>query len=72
MAILKSKEISRMSEKEKTEKLAELRMELIKANVSANKMGKIKIREIRRTIAKLLTFMSRKSSEKKNEKTESK
>lgn len=59
MAILRSKDISRMAEKEIKEKLQELRLELIRANVSANKTGKIKIKEIRRTIAKLLTLMPR-------------
>jgi len=60
MAILRSKEISKMSDKEKEEKLKELKMELTRANVAANKTGKIKIKEIRRTIAKLLTFMAKK------------
>ncbi|OGJ21387.1 50S ribosomal protein L29 [Candidatus Pacearchaeota archaeon RBG_13_36_9] len=60
MAILRSKEISKMSDKEREEKLKELKMELIRANVAANKTGKIKIKEIRRTIAKLLTFMAKK------------
>jgi ribosomal protein L29 len=46
-----------MSEKEINEKLKELKLELIKANVTANKSGgKIKIREIRRTIAKLFIY----------------
>jgi len=57
MAILRSKDIAKMSQKERKDKLQELRLELIKANVTANKSGKIKIREIRRTIAKLLTFL---------------
>ena len=60
MAILRSKEISKMSNKEREEKLKELKMELIRANVAANKTGKIKINEIRRTIAKLLTFTAKK------------
>ena len=42
------------------EKLKELKMELIRANVAANKTGKIKIKAIRRTIAKLLTFTAKK------------
>lgn len=60
MAILKSKDIIKMNVQEKEEKLKELRFELIKANVTANKSGKIKIKEIKRTIAKLLTFMAQK------------
>jgi len=54
MAILKSKDIARMNDKEKEDKLKELKFELIKANVAANKSGKIKIKEIRRTIARLM------------------
>ena len=60
MAILRSKEIQKISEKEKEEKLKDLRLELIKANVAANKTGKIKISEIRKTIAKLLTLKAKK------------
>ncbi len=60
MAILRSKDISKMSGKELEEKMKELKMELTRANVAANKTGKIKIKEIRRTIAKLLTFMAKK------------
>jgi len=64
MAILRSKDIAKMTEKEQEGKLKELRLELIKANVAANKTGKIRIREIRRTIAKLLTIMPKKQTEK--------
>jgi len=59
MAILRSKDIVRMSNEEKKQKLKDLKLELIKANVTANKTGKIKIKELRRTIAKLLTFMAK-------------
>ncbi len=59
MAILKSKDIEKMSDKERKDKLKELGLELIKANVAANKSGKIKIKEIRRTIARLM-FMAKK------------
>ena len=62
MAILRSKEIAKMTDKEKENKLKELRLELVKANVSANKTGKIKINEIKKTIAKILTFKAEKSS----------
>ena len=53
-----------MPERDRQEKLKELRLELIKSNVAANKSGKIKIREIRRTIAKLLTFTAKKPETK--------
>jgi ribosomal protein L29 len=65
MAILKNSEIKNMSEKEINEKLEELKLELVKANVAANKSGgKIKIKEIKRTIAKLLTLKGKKPKNK--------
>ncbi len=54
MAILKYKDIKKMSDEERKNKLKELRLELIKANVAANKTGKIKIKEIKKTIARLM------------------
>ena len=45
-----------MSEKEINSKLADLKMELIKDKANAGKGGKIKTKEIKRTIARLLTF----------------
>ncbi len=59
MAILKYKDIKKMSDEERKRKLKELKLELIKANVAANKSGKIKIKEIKKTIARLM-FMAKK------------
>lgn len=56
MAILKSKEILKMSDKEIEEKIKELKLELIKSKVNASKGGKLRIREIKRTIARLITI----------------
>jgi ribosomal protein L29 len=56
MVILKSKDIRKMSQKEIEEKLKDLKMELIKSQVASNKGGKLKIKEIKRTIARLLTI----------------
>lgn len=55
MALLKYKEISKMSEKERKQKLQELKMELVRSNVSANKAN-AKTKEIKKAIARLLTF----------------
>ena len=55
MAVLKSKDIVKMNDKEREEKLKELKQELIKANVSARKSGKIKVKEIKKAIARILT-----------------
>ena len=57
MAILKSKDISKMDRKEMESKLKDLRMELIKANVSANKTN-AKTKEIKRAISRLITFQN--------------
>ena len=56
MAIIRKNELKKMSEKERNEKISELKMELIKEKVNLGKGGKNKIREIKRTIARLLTF----------------
>ena len=52
--IIRRKDIHKMSKEEKVEKLKELELELLKARTNASKGGKIKIREIRRTIATLM------------------
>lgn len=55
MAVLKNNEIVKMSKEDKKTKLAELRMELVKKNVQANKSGKVKAKEIKKAIARILT-----------------
>lgn len=56
MAILKKKDISKMSEKEIQEKIKDLKFELIKNQVSSGKGKKLQTNEIKKTIARLLTF----------------
>ena len=55
MAILKAKDIRKMSKKEREDKFKDLKMELIKANVSANKAN-AKTKEIKKAIARLITY----------------
>lgn len=55
MAVLRKKDIKSMSDKEREGKIKELKLELIKKNAPANKAGKIKNKEIKRAIARLLT-----------------
>ena len=55
MALLKIGEIKKMSKKDREEKLKELRFALIKGSVTANKAN-AKTKEIKRAIARLLTF----------------
>mgnify|MGYP001608735696 CR=1 FL=1 len=72
MAILKSKDIAKMANKEIETKIDELKLELLKSRAATKKTGKSNTREIKRTIAKLLTFkrvleMKNKPVEKKIE-----
>jgi ribosomal protein L29 len=54
--IIRIKDIKKMSKKEIEEKVKELQMELIKNKVASGKGGKLKIKEIKRTIARLHTI----------------
>lgn len=56
MAIIKSKDAIKMNATEIKEKIKELRIELIKARAINKKGGKTSLREIKRTIARLLTI----------------
>ena len=56
MAIIKNQDIKKMSNNEREEKMKELKMELMKEKVNTSKGGKNKIGEIKKTIARLLTF----------------
>lgn len=66
MAILKAKEIKKMGKAEREKRSEELKLELVKARVSASKSGSSKIREIKKTIARIFTFnnLENKSSKK--------
>jgi ribosomal protein L29 len=55
MALLKFKDIQKMDKKAKETKLSDLKLELIKANVTANKTN-AKTKEIKRAISRLHTF----------------
>jgi len=56
MVILRKEDFKKMNEKEIKEKIKDLKMELIKSRVNTGKGGKLKIREIKKTIARLITF----------------
>lgn len=55
MALLKFKNIKKMDKAQIEEKLKELKLELIRANVTANKAN-AKPKEIKRAISRLLTY----------------
>jgi ribosomal protein L29 len=63
MAIIKSKDAAKMTEQERNEKIKELGVELVKSRVKNKAQGKSNPREIRRTIARLLTFNVLKSKQ---------
>jgi len=55
MAVIKHSDVKKLSKEDKVTKLGELRMELIRKNVQANRAGKIKAKEIKKAIARILT-----------------
>lgn len=63
MAILRQKDIVKMTDKERETKLGELKMELVKAGVTANKQN-AKTKEIKRAISRLLTYKNANTSTK--------
>lgn len=56
MALLKNKDIKNMSNEDRMEKLKELRLELIKKYSPSQKSNKIKAKEIKKAIARMLTL----------------
>ena len=67
MAIIRAKEAAKMDEKTRKQKLKDLKMELIKANVSANRTN-AKTKEIKKAIARILTFANSQERGVKNKK----
>jgi len=53
---MKAKNIQKMNKEEKEKNLKELKLELIKSKVHASKTGSSKIKEIKKTIARILTL----------------
>lgn len=54
----KYKEIENMDARAREEKLNELKMELVKKSVTANRAGKGKAKEIKKAIARILTSIN--------------
>lgn len=53
------KDLSKLTKNEIDQKIDEIRMDIIKARVTAGKGGKVKIREIKKTLANLLMLKSK-------------
>jgi len=58
--ILRNKDIKNMGKEELNKKLQELKMELIKSRAQRAQGAAIKTKEIKRTIARILTQINRK------------
>ena len=56
MALLKTKDIKNMNKEDREKKLRELELELIKSKVGVSKTGSSKIKEIKKIVARILTF----------------
>ena len=56
MAVLKTKEITKMNVNDRGKKLGELKLELVKSKGKASQGGKNKTKEIKKAIARLLTI----------------
>ena len=61
MALLRAKDVVKMTKEERIKKVKELKFELSKANVTANKTNS-KTKEIKRAIARLYTFNTSKEA----------
>jgi len=53
---MKSKEFKNMGKEEREKKIHELKLELIKSKVNAAKGGSSKIKNIKRTLARIITL----------------
>lgn len=65
MAIVKAKDASKMDQKSRIDKIKELKLELMKSQAGAQKSNGKK-KEIKRAIARLLTFNSAKKAKEKS------
>jgi large subunit ribosomal protein L29 len=61
MAIIRKNDLKKMNKTEMQNKLKELKLELAKAGVSANKAS-AKTKELKRTVARLLTILNKPKS----------
>jgi ribosomal protein L29 len=56
MTTLKMKDIQKMNKDERMKKIKEMNFELVKARANATKSGNSKAKEIKKIIARILTF----------------
>jgi len=63
---MKFKEIQKLSEGDRKNKLKELKVELVKVKTGASKQGSSKTKEIRKIIARILTLNNQEKEVEKN------
>lgn len=66
MAVLKYKEIKKISKTDREKKMKELKLELIKSKANAAKGSGAKVKEIKKMIARILTFNANEKEVLKN------
>jgi len=59
------KEFQKLDEKARDEKMEELKMNLVRKSITANKQNKGKTKELKKAIARLLTIQTKTSLENK-------
>jgi ribosomal protein L29 len=64
---LKIKDIQKMSKDERAKKIDEMKFEMIKSKANAAKSGSLKTKEIKKTIARILTLNNQEKKSKKVE-----
>jgi ribosomal protein L29 len=62
---MKYKEISKMSKEDREKKFKELKVELVKSRTKSSKTGSANTKQIKKTIAKMLTFNTSKGGVEK-------
>jgi len=65
MSSLKAKELKEIGKTERSKKLEELKLELIKAKSQSNKGGSSRIKEIKKIIARIYTIDKKNIEDKK-------
>ena len=68
MAILKAKDLRTLTDSDLTKKLYDLRVQLLKERSQSTGTGKNMVRELKRSIARILTELNRRKKEEKQEK----
>ena len=53
---MKIKDIKKMDKEERIKKIEEMKLELIKAKAGASKSGHLKVKEVKKVIARILTL----------------